>query len=141
MLLGRYPKSVIEIFLLILEVDGDISSMAITCSSVALADAGIEMYDLVASCSTAQTKDGSLVVDPVRVDLEGQTGYVLAALMPMRGEVTGLSQSGIWDAGQLQLGIDLALEGSRQIHLLMQQALKESLKEVAAEGSGEAMVL
>ena len=115
--------------------------MAITCSSVALADAGIEMYDLVASCSTAQTKDGSLVVDPVRVDLEGQTGYVLAALMPMRGEVTGLSQSGIWDAGQLQLGIDLALEGSRQIHLLMQQALKESLKEVAAEGSGEAMVL
>jgi exosome complex component MTR3 len=138
-LLGRYPKSVIEIFLLILEVDGDISSMAITCSSVALADAGIEMYDLVASCSTAHTRDGRLSVDPSRTDLEQQNGYVLAALMPTRGEITGLSQGGIWDAEQLQLGIDMALEGARQIHLLMQQVLKDSLKEEDA-AAGDAMI-
>ena len=126
-ILTRYPKSVIEVFVLVLQVEGDVSSMAITCASVALADAGIETYDLVASCSAAQTDDGRLVVDPSRADLERQSGYVLAAFMPTRGEVAALSQSGVWGAEQLQLGIDLALEGSRQIHGLMRQTLLENL--------------
>jgi exosome complex component MTR3 len=138
-LLTRYPKSVIEIFLLVLEVEGDISSMAITCSSLALADAGIEMYDLVASCSTVKT-DRGLVVDPSRGDLEQQAGYVLTALMPTRGEITALSQSGMWDGEALQQGIDLTLEGARQIHLLMRQALCEGLAKERPEGTADAMV-
>jgi exosome complex component MTR3 len=138
-LLTRYPKSVIEIFLLVLEVEGDIASLAITCSSVALADAGIEMYDLVASCSTVKT-DGGLVVDPSRGDLEQQTGYVLTALMPTRGEITALSQSGMWDGEVLEQGIDLTLEGARQIHVLMRQALCEGLAKELPEGTADAMV-
>ena len=33
---------------------GDATSSAITCSSMALADAGIEMYDLVAACTVVK---------------------------------------------------------------------------------------
>jgi len=42
----------------VLENDGTTSCLAaaITCASVALADAGIEMLDLVAACSAVRTK-------------------------------------------------------------------------------------
>lgn len=47
----KFPKSVIEINVLILEADGGALSAAITAGSLALADAGILCYDVVASCS------------------------------------------------------------------------------------------
>ena len=122
-LLNRFPKSVIEIYLLVLELEGDVSSLAITCSSMALADAGIEMYDLVAACSVVKRSSGDVVVDPSRADLEGHTGYVLTSLMPSRGEITQYSQHGTWDVDALQKGTDLSLEGARQIHTLMRQVL------------------
>lgn len=48
----KFPKSVIEINILVLEADGGVLSAAITAGSLALADAGILCYDLVA-CSSA----------------------------------------------------------------------------------------
>ena len=52
--LDKYPKSRFDCFILVLEDDGSSLSAAITASSLAFADAGIEMYDLVASCSAAK---------------------------------------------------------------------------------------
>jgi ribonuclease PH len=50
----KFPKSVIEINMLILESDGGALSAAITAGSLALADAGILCYDLVACCSAVR---------------------------------------------------------------------------------------
>ena len=47
--LELYPKSVINIHVLVLQAQGAVLAAAITCASVALADAGIECFDLVAS--------------------------------------------------------------------------------------------
>ncbi|GFN97500.1 exosome complex component mtr3-like, partial [Plakobranchus ocellatus] len=49
--LHKYPKSQINIFITVLQHDGSALSAAITCASVALASAGIEMYDLVVASS------------------------------------------------------------------------------------------
>lgn len=51
--LSRFPKSVVEIHILVLEQEGDVVSAAITCASLAMADAEIEMFDLVAASSVA----------------------------------------------------------------------------------------
>ena len=50
-LLERYPKSVIDIYVIVLEDDGGAVGAAITATSLALANAGIEMLDLVGCCS------------------------------------------------------------------------------------------
>ena len=51
--LDLLPKSNIDVYISVLENDGTASCLAaaITCASVAVADAGIEMLDLVAACS------------------------------------------------------------------------------------------
>ena len=51
--LDLLPKSTIDIYISVLENDGMASCLAaaITCASVAVADAGIEMLDQVAACS------------------------------------------------------------------------------------------
>lgn len=52
-LLEALPKSVVDVFVNVIESDGTASSLAcaVTCASLALASAGIEMQDLVAGCS------------------------------------------------------------------------------------------
>jgi ribonuclease PH len=47
----RFPKSIIEINILVLEADGGIIGAAITAASLALVDSGILAYDMVACCS------------------------------------------------------------------------------------------
>ena len=48
-ILQKFPKSAIDIYLIVLESDGSVLSSSINAASLALADAGIDMYDLVSS--------------------------------------------------------------------------------------------
>jgi exosome complex component MTR3 len=56
-MLEKLPKCVISIYVVVLENDGSELSAAITCASLALADAAIEMYDLVAASSAVSIDD------------------------------------------------------------------------------------
>jgi len=47
----RLTKSVVGVHVMVLQADGGELAVATTCASMALADAGIELYDLVAACS------------------------------------------------------------------------------------------
>ncbi|KAJ3252078.1 Exosome complex component MTR3 [Boothiomyces macroporosus] len=51
--LENLPKSKLDLYVTVLESDGTFASLAgaITCASLALANAGIAMYDLVTGCS------------------------------------------------------------------------------------------
>lgn len=51
--LELFPKSTIDVFVNVVQNDGTMACLAaaVTCASMALADAGIEMFDLVAGCS------------------------------------------------------------------------------------------
>lgn len=49
-LLHQFPKANVDIYCLVMEAGGSEAAVAITAASLALADAGIEMYDLVAAC-------------------------------------------------------------------------------------------
>jgi len=51
--LDKFPKAVLEAYVVVLENEGGLMGAAISCASLALADAGVEMYDMVAACSAA----------------------------------------------------------------------------------------
>lgn len=53
LLLEKYPKSQIDVFVNVLENDGTYASLAaaVTVASLALQDAGFEMRDSVMACS------------------------------------------------------------------------------------------
>lgn len=47
----RLTKSVVDVHVMVLQADGGELAVATICASMALADAGIELYDLVTACS------------------------------------------------------------------------------------------
>jgi exosome complex component MTR3 len=52
--LDKIPKSSVDVFALILESGGSDLAVAITAASVALADASIELFDLVPACQVVR---------------------------------------------------------------------------------------
>ncbi|GBN15905.1 Exosome complex component RRP43 [Araneus ventricosus] len=62
-LLHKFPKSRLDIAILVLENDGGVVSAAITCAGAALSNAGVEMYDLPIGCSLVHY-DSTVLVDP-----------------------------------------------------------------------------
>ena len=61
--LDRYPKSTLPVHVLVIEDDGGALAAAISCASLALADASVFLYDLVTACSTAHLPGGGLALD------------------------------------------------------------------------------
>ena len=53
--LHRYPKSAIELYLTVLEDDGGVLAASLTAAGLALADAGIHMFDLVVGTKVIQS--------------------------------------------------------------------------------------
>ena len=132
--LQRFPKSLLEVHVQVLEQDGDMSGPAIMGASLALADAGIEMFDLVAACSVARAPvpagNAGLLLDPSSAQLAGAAAgaTLTVAMMPARGEVTQISQVGEWDMEQYMEAMELGLEACGQLHTLMRQALVSSVE-------------
>lgn len=52
--LDKYPKSTVDVYCLVLQDDGGALSAAICAGSLALADAGIECFDLVTACQAVR---------------------------------------------------------------------------------------
>jgi exosome complex component MTR3 len=54
-LLHKFPKNVLEVYIMVLEDDGGAIATALSCASLALVDAGIEVYDMIAACNSVRT--------------------------------------------------------------------------------------
>ena len=68
------PKSAIEVFVTVIEDDGGVVvAAAITAAGLALADAGIQMFDMVVGSKVSLTKE-EVVVDPDRREQYGIEG-------------------------------------------------------------------
>ncbi|RKP27693.1 ribosomal protein S5 domain 2-type protein [Syncephalis pseudoplumigaleata] len=94
--LDRLPKSVIDLYVTVIENDGTASCLAaaITAASVALADAGVEMLDLVAATSLGYVHQQLLVDCSAAEEAYQQHTDLILAYMPSLGQVTHLLHRG-----------------------------------------------
>lgn len=98
-LLDKYPKSTIDVFINVLAADDDgideskiqrLTAWIVNCTSVAIVDSGIEVKDIVTCGQTLVGDEGTL-----KVDLQGRGLQALVAIMPMRNdEIVGLWMDG-----------------------------------------------
>jgi exosome complex component RRP41 len=127
-----YPRTSIDIFIEVLQADGSTRCASITASSLALADAGIPMRDLVVACSAGKIDD-TIVVDLMDVEDKAGSADVPVALMPNLNVITLLQMDGILTHEEFEKAVNLALEGCRKIYALQKEALRAkyiSVKEV-----------
>ena len=65
----EFPNFQVDIFTNVLEDGGSALGAAITCAGLALADAGIPLYDTI-SATTAGIVDGNIILDPTNIEEE-----------------------------------------------------------------------
>jgi len=132
--LEYYPKTAIQVYIEILQADGGTRCAGITAASLALADAGIPMRDLVVACAAGKT-DGKLIVD--LMDTEDKVGEadVPVAFMPNLNAITLLQMDGSLSVDEFENALNMALGGCKQLYTLQKEALKS--KYVAVEEAEE----
>lgn len=139
--LAPYPKCAIVLQLTVLQDDGSVLAACVTAASLALIQAGIEVYDVVTACSVAvvvlPTTDGekngnsvvvSLLADPTLEEMNAADIVVTIAILPNWKEVTVWEQSGA-AAGLSQSttneAVNLCRDGCRTMHKFMREHLLE----------------
>jgi exosome complex component RRP41 len=121
--LDLYPRTGVDIFVEVLQADGGTRCASITAASLALADAGIPMRDIVVACAAGKVED-KVVLD--LMDTEDKVGAadVPVALMPNLNAVTLLQMDGILAPEEFEEAVNLAIEGCKKIYPLQKEALK-----------------
>ena len=122
--LEEYPKSVIDVYIDVIEADSGTRTAGINAASVALADAGIAMRDLVASIAA-----GLIGKTPV-LDLEGKEEDeskcdIPVAYMPRSKKISLIQMDGDLTAKETSDIINLAIKGCEQIIKKQQEALRK----------------
>lgn len=94
--LDEFPNSVVDIFIEFPQTDAGSRCAGICAASIALADAGIVMKDMVAAIGVGKVDD-KLVVDldyAEEAHPEGEVADVPVAIVPSTGEITLLQMDG-----------------------------------------------
>jgi exosome complex component RRP41 len=112
--LEKFPRSTIDVFIEILEAEGGTRCAGITAASVALADAGVPMRDLVVACAAGKAK-GQVVLDLSEVEDKDGEADVPVAIMPRTGDITLLQSDGNLTSEEFGKALDLAIEGCMKI--------------------------
>lgn len=122
--LDAYPKAQIDVHINVLEENGDTLSHAIMAASIALADAGIQMLDIVTSCSLVYNND-ILLMDPCSAEIRHPDvfGSLTVAYLPSLNQVSGLIQNGEQEVDESIKAINMCIEGCLRVHSVMKQCL------------------
>ena len=118
-----YPRTGVDVFIEVLQADGGTRCASITAASLALADAGIPMRDLVVACAAGKVDD-QVVLD--LMDEEDKLGVadVPVAYMPSLNAITLLQMDGILTPEELEKAINMAMDGCKKIYAMQKEALK-----------------
>ena len=117
-----YPRTAIEVYIEILQSDGGSRCAAINAASVALADAGINMRDLITACAAGKA-DGKIILDVD--DVEDKTGEadMPISILPNLGTITLFQLDGCLSEEEFNQALDLATNGCKKLYELQKNAL------------------
>ncbi len=125
--LEKFPNAVVDVFVELPQTDAGTRCAGITAASIALADAGIEMKDMIASVSVGKVDDKILV--DMSYDEEaypdGNVADIPIAVIPSTGQLTLLQMDGSISKDDLIAAIKLGRETCSRIAQVQRQALKE----------------
>ena len=123
--LTAFPNAVVDVYVDLPQTDAGTRCAAISAASIALADAGIPMKDMVSSVAVGQV--GGLVVADLMYDEEAYEGIVSdipVAIMHNTKEITLLQMDGEISKQDLMKALELAQKATDKVYELQQKALK-----------------
>ncbi|MEM1611031.1 MAG: exosome complex exonuclease Rrp41 [Sulfolobales archaeon] len=119
-----FPRTAIDIFIEVLNADGGTRTAGITAASLALADAGIPMRDLVAGIAVGKV-EGVLVLDiNEEEDMYGEADMPMA-VMPGLDQITLIQLNGVLTEEEIWRAVELGMKGARIVYEAQKEALRK----------------
>lgn len=122
LILEDYPRTAIDVYIEVLQSDGGSRCAGIAAASVALADAGVNMRDLVAACAAGKASDTIVLDINDAEDKEGQADMPIAYL-PNLNQVTLMQVDGVLSSEEYKKCLDVAIQGCKKVYQLQKEAL------------------
>jgi ribosomal RNA-processing protein RRP41/SKI6 (EC 3.1.13.-) len=105
-----FPRATIDVFMEVLQADAGTRLVSLMAASMALADAGIPMRDLIAGVAVGKA-DGVLVLDLNEAeDMWGEADMPIA-MMPSLNKVVLFQLNGTMTPEELRQALELAKKG------------------------------
>ena len=125
-----YPRSQINISIVLLESDGGVRSAAINATTLALIDAGVALEDFVCSCSAGSVQ-GTLLLD-LNAQEDGVCTELSIGLLPRTERVSYVQLESKVPLGAVEELVSFAMEGCRQIYNVLRDVVQQHMQEQLA---------
>ena len=129
--LDEYPNSVVDVFIELPQTEAGSRCAGICAASMALADAGLDMKDLVSAVSFGKVDD-KLVVDLDYSEEsypDGPVADIPIAMLPNSGKISLLQMDGEVKKEELMKLIEMSKKVLMDIYEVQKKALKEKYHE------------
>lgn len=127
--LEEFPNAVVDVFIEIVQADAGTRCAGICAASLALADAGIPMRDVVCAVSVGKV-GGKILVDLNKneEDYEGGSSDMPVAFLPRRNEISLLQLDGDMEKDDIMKALELAKKSCDKILEIQRNILMEKYK-------------
>ena len=127
--LEEYPNAVVDVFIDLPQTEAGSRCAGICAASMALADAGLIMKDLVAAVSVGRVDDKLVVdLDYMEEAYDGIVADIPVAMMPNSEKITLLQMDGMISKEDLKKVLEMAKKTCKKIYEVQKKALKEKYK-------------
>ncbi|KAK8822746.1 hypothetical protein WA556_001639 [Blastocystis sp. ATCC 50177/Nand II] len=120
-----FPKSVVEVYIMAIEVDGDPLCLATMCASLALADAGIRLFGMLGCCCSVM-RDNTMIVNPSSEELKCCKCATTLSMLNSTKEITYVSHSGAVTPQICAMSITKCMEEASRLCESMKSYLLEN---------------
>ena len=118
-----FPRASIDVYIEILQANAGTRCAGLTAASVALADAGIPMRDIVPAIAAGKA-DGHVLLDLNKEEDNYGQADVPMAIVPSTGEIVLLQMDGNMTREELDKAIDYAWNANYKVYEAQKAALK-----------------
>ncbi|MEK6875661.1 MAG: exosome complex exonuclease Rrp41 [Nanoarchaeota archaeon] len=128
-MIGKYPNTVVDVHINVLQADASTRCAGINAAAMALAQAGIPMKELVTSVSIGKL-DKQLVVDVDKNEEDFEEGEgatdIAMSFLSNSGKLSHLQLDGKISIKQLKEAIELGRKTCKKIYEIQKKALKDA---------------
>ncbi|MCL2606978.1 MAG: exosome complex exonuclease Rrp41 [Methanomassiliicoccaceae archaeon] len=118
-----YPRASIDVYIEILQANAGTRCAGLTAASVALADAGIPMRDIIPSIAVGKA-DGKVLLDLNKEEDNYGQADVPFALIPKTNEIVLLQMDGNMTREEFDTAVEMGVTACHEIYALQKDALR-----------------
>ena len=123
-MLEQFPRTVVDIFIEVLQADGGSRCAALAAASVALADAGIPMRDMVSACAAGKVAD-TIILDVNNEEDQAGQADMPVGYMPNMEKITLIQLDGVLTPEEYKKCVETAIGGCKLVYEIQKKALAD----------------